>query len=604
MQTSAPPIPIPLLPQLPVALRRLAQPLEPALWRLLVPGEVTDGFDLARRKGTVVGFAQRLLDALDIGFKTDDCDRKRIPAGGPAVIVANHPYGIVEGLILAALLDRVRPDWKIMVNSILASIAELRAHMILVNPFEAPEANSQNRGPLRESMRLLSSGGALVMFPAGEVAHLNWTKHSIADPPWKTTAARLALRSRAPVVPVFFEGANSMPFQVAGVLHPGLRTIGLARELHKMRGKTVRLRIGMPIPHNMLNGYRDAEHATAYMRSRTLFLANRSEAAPFQSTTYMAGKRATAIEPTGCERRLSEEIAALPAESELAGSHDFAVYTAPANAIPLLLAEIGRCREVSFRATGEGTGKHTDLDRFDEHYQHLFLWSKTDRRLAGAYRLAVTSDVLPRFGPGGLYTNTLFRFKPQFFERLGPAVELGRSFVLPDYQKNYASLLLLWKGIMQFVQRRPEAPVLFGAVSISQAYRDASRGLMASYLSKRASHELAHLVAPRTKFRDSSWWNPQIRHFAALAADIEDLSFSISDIEDDGKGVPVLIRQYLKMGGRLLGFNVDPSFSNALDALILADLRSAPLALLERCMGRSAAKAFLEKQNLGQRVAG
>jgi putative hemolysin len=589
---------------LPVALRQWAQPLEPALLRLLVPGEVTDGFDLARRKGTIVGFARHLLDALDISFKTDDCDLRRIPVSGSAVIVANHPYGIVEGLILAALLDQVRPDWKIMVNSVLASIAELRAHMISVNPFAAPEANSQNRAPLRESMRLLSSAGALVMFPAGEVAHLNWTEHSIADPTWKTTAARLALRSRSPVVPVFFEGTNSMPFHVAGVLHPGLRTISLARELHKMRGKTVRVRIGMPIPHNVLNGYRDAEHATAYMRSRTLFLANRSEAAPFQSTTYMAGKRARVIEPLGPGRRLSEEVAALPAESELADSHDFSVYIATSDAIPRLLAEIGRCRELAFRATGEGTGKHTDLDRFDEHYQHLFLWSKTDRRLAGAYRLAVTSDVLPRFGPGGLYTNTLFRFKPQFFERLGPAVELGRSFVLPDYQRSYASLLLLWKGIMQFVVRRPEAPVLFGAVSISQVYRDASRGLIASYLSGRASHELAHLVAPRRRFRDPSRRNPQIKQFAALVADIEDLSLSIADIESDGRGVPVLIRQYLKMGGRLLGFSVDPSFSNALDALIVTDLRSAPLALLERCMGRPAARSFLERQNLALRVAG
>ena len=251
---------------------------------------------------------------------------------------------------------------------------------------------------------------------------------------------------------------------------------------------------------------------------------------------------------------------------------------------------------LAFRTAGEGTGKETDLDRFDQHYQHLFLWSKNDRRLAGAYRLAVTSDVLPRFGPGGLYTNTLFRFKPPFFERLGPAVELGRSFVLPDYQKNYAPLFLLWKGIIQFVRRRPEAPVLFGAVSISQEYRDASRCLIATYLSDRASHELARLVSPRRTFRDRYRRDPQIKHFASLAANIEDLSLSISDIEDDGKGVPVLIRQYLNMGGRLLGFNVDPSFSHALDALILADLRNAPLALLERCMGRADDKAFPLRQ--------
>jgi putative hemolysin len=580
---------------LPPALRQWAQPLEPALWRLLVPCELMDGLDMARRAGAGAGFARHLLESLDIQFKIDDCDRQRIPSDGAAVIVANHPYGIVEGLILAAILERIRPDWKLMVNSVLASITELRAHMILVNPFAAPGASLQNRAPLRESMRLLAAGGALVVFPAGEVAHLSWTRHSVVDPPWKTTAGRLALRARAPVVPVFFEGANSIPFHVAGILHPGLRTMSLARELNKMRGKTVRLHIGKPIPHSVLTGYRDSEQATAYMRSRTLFLAHRSLAAPSQPTTYLAGKRARAIEPSGPERLLSEEVAALPAESELAASHDFSVHIAAASAIPRMLAEIGRCRELAFRATGEGTGNQTDLDRFDRYYQHLFLWSRTDQRLAGAYRLAVTSDVLPRFGTRGLYTSTLFRFKPEFFERLGPAVELGRSFVLPAYQKNYASLLLLWKGIMQFVQRRPEAPVLFGAVSISQAYRDASRGLIASYLSGRASHELAHLVSPRTRFHDPSRRDPQIKEFAALAADIEHLSLSISDIEDDGKGVPVLIRQYLKMGGRFLGFNVDPSFSNALDALILADLRNAPLALVQRCMGREYAQAFLGK---------
>ena len=298
------------------------------------------------------------------------------------------------------------------------------------------------------------------------------------------------------------------------------------------------------------------------------------------------------IAPPGAERLLSGEVAALPAECELAGDKNYSVYLAPASQIPRMLAEIGRCRELAFRKVGEGTGKHADLDRFDEYYRHLFLWHKTDSRLAGAYRLAVTADVLPRFGISGLYTSTLFRFHPHFFGRIGPAVELGRSFVVPEYQKNYAALLLLWKGIARAVGRRPEAPVLFGAVSISPEYRAASRSLMAAYLSGRASHELARLVAPRRKLRDRTPRNQQIKRFAAVAAGIEDLSLSIADIEDDGKGVPVLIRQYLKAGGRVLGFSVDPSFSDTLDALILVDLRNAPLALLERSMGRLEAQAF------------
>lgn len=170
--------------------------------------------------------------------------------------------------------------------------------------------------------------------------------------------------------------------------------------------------------------------------------------------------------PPGDEPLLAEEVAALPAECKLAANGAFALYLAPAAAIPRLLKEIGRCREVSFWAVGEGTGHATDLDRFDSYYQHLFVWSKIDSRLAGAYRLAVTTDVLSKFGIGGLFTSTLFRFHARFFERIGPAVELGRSFVVPEYQKNYVPLLLLW-GITRVVQRRPKAPVLFGAVSIS-----------------------------------------------------------------------------------------------------------------------------------------
>jgi len=277
----------------------------------------------------------------------------------------------------------------------------------------------------------------------------------------------------------------------------------------------------------------------------------------------------------------------------------FSVYLTHARQIPLLLKEIGRCRELAFRNVGEGTGQHLDLDRFDEYYQHLFLWNKIDHRLAGAYRLAVTSDVLPRFGITGLYTNTVCRFHPHFFERIGPAVELGRSFVMPDYQKNYGAMLLLWKGIAQTVQRRPEAPVLFGAVSVSPHYSAVSRSLITAYLSNRATHELGRLVAPRRNFRHRALRSSQVRQFASIVGDIEDLSVSISDIEEDNKGIPVLMRQYLKAGGRVLGFNVDPSFSNTLDALMLADLRLAPLALLERCMGRKEARAFRATQNSG-----
>ena len=598
MQASPVKVPLALAPILPPALRQVAQPFEPALRRLLVPGEVLHILETAQPSGSGAQFAQQLLDRLKIRFEVDARDLSRLPEKDAAIVVANHPYGIVEGLILMIVLDRIRSDGKILANSILAGIDELRPKMILVDPFERPEARMTNRGPLREAVQWLSNGGLLSVFPAGEVAHLDWKHHAITDSPWKTTAARLAMRVRCPVVPVYFEGANSVPFHLAGTLHPGLRTFGLAHEFHKLRGRTIRFQIGSPISASVLAGYPDAASATEYLRSRTFFLSNRTEAAsPSPACPVHRASRKT-IESPGDGRLLTEEVAALPAESELCENSEFRVYLAQSGQIPRLLYEIGRCREETFRSAGEGTGKELDLDQFDAHYRHLVLWSKADHRLAGAYRLAITTDVLPSRGISGLYTSTLFRFHKEFFERLGPAVELGRSFILPEYQKNFASLFLLWKGITRVVQRRPECPVLFGGVSISRQYRAASRGLIATYLSGRASHELARFVRPRRKFRDPAMRCRNIQRFAAVVGSIEDVSLSISDIEDDSKGVPVLLRQYLKAGGRLLAFNLDPNFADALDALIVADLRTAPLALLERCMGRNEARAFLESHGV------
>jgi putative hemolysin len=578
---------------LPPSLRPLAQPFEPALWRLLVPQPVEAGYNTARRSTSGDGFARRLLDSLQIRFEIAAADLRRIPATGPVVITANHPYGFAEGLILASILETIRPDWKIVANGMLSVIGELRERTILVNPFDVRDASPRNYAPLREAVRLLESGGLLVMFPAGAVATLNLHEQGISDLEWKPTAARLAMRTGAPVVPVYFEGANSVPFHLAGVLHPSLRTFTLAHEFHKLRGKTVRLRAGQAIGRDLLAARGGADAATAYLRARTMFLAHRSgDGVRGARPAAFSAFKPVAITPAlaGC---LSKEVASLPASAELAATRDYSVYLASAPDIPRLLEEIGRCREIAFRASGEGSGNALDLDRFDAHYRHIFLWSKAAGRVAGAYRLAVTEDMLPRFGADGLYTNTLFRYRPHFFENLGPAIELGRSFVHPDYQKTYAPLLLLWKGVLRYAASR-HAPVLFGAVSISRAYAAASRGLIACYLSTRARHDLARFVAPRRPFRAVDRLGPRIRHLASFAGGVEDLSLAIADIESDGKGVPVLIRQYLRMGGRLLGFNLDRQFSDVLDALILTDLRLAPAALLERCMGREEAAGLLQ----------
>lgn len=338
-----------------------------------------------------------------------------------------------------------------------------------------------------------------------------------------------------------------------------LRTLCLPRELFKQQGRRIAIRVGRPITPATLRACGSPAAAIGHLRLRTDLLARGAAMEPI----------ADAIDPA----LLAADVASLPRERKLCENGELSVWLGSAAELPHVLREIGRLREIAFRSAGEGTDHSRDLDRFDPNYLHLFLWNATTREVAGAYRLAATPDILPRFGPAGLYTSTLFRFDARLFERIGPAIELGRSFVRPEYQKQYAPLLLLWKGIGRYAATRPECGMLFGAVSISNDYRAESRDLMVRMLEQHRADELARLVAGRTPYRASEVCAP---------AEPEQASKLVASLEPDGKGVPILVKQYLKVGGKVLGFNVDRSFSNTLDALMLVNLREATPALQAR----------------------
>jgi hypothetical protein len=289
---------------------------------------------------------------------------------------------------------------------------------------------------------------------------------------------------------------------------------------------------------------------------------------------------------------LAKDVAALQPDRLLVESGRLRVYCAPASELPHLLPEIGRLREVTFRAVGEGTGLETDLDRFDEYYRHLFLWDVERRRVAGAYRLGMTSEILPAHGASGLYTRTLFRFDDRLLDEIGPALELGRSFVGEDYQRWFSPLLALWRGIGAFVARHPECRRVFGAVTISSRYDTLSRQLLVRFLSAAARrHRAARLVQPLRPL-EASPAHAAVLETAAVTT-LEGVSGLMAAIEPDGEGVPVLVRQYLNLNARLLAFSLDPSFGDALDGLMLADLVDVPRAMLDRLMGRDRAAAFL-----------
>lgn len=555
------------------------------------------------------GFPGRVLDLLGVAVDAPEADLARIPATGPAVVVANHPFGAIEGVVLLQALLRVRPDVKIMANSLLALVPELRGHLITVDPFGSRNAARRNIAPLKEAIRWARGGGLLAVFPAGEVSSLQLRKRAVTDPDWSPTVGRIIRISGAPAVPVYFDGANGPLFHLMGLIHPRLRTVMLPRELLNKRSRTVRLGVGRPVPAQKIARFASDEQLTQYLRLRTYVLGQRCrrDQGPAGVLRALAPRPAApralpapAMTPVAppCDRAaLAREIAAQPAPNVLLEQGDYVIVCAQGRYLPTVLPELGRLREIAFREVGEGTGRARDIDRYDDYYHHLVLWNRAAQEIVGAYRLGRADIIAGGYGPAGLYTHSLFDYDQRFLERISPALELGRAFVTAEYRKSYNPLLLLWKGIAAFVSRERRYRLLFGPVSISNDYHPCSKLLMMRFL--RANHApeggLHKLIRPRTPPRLRAR-RPGGLGFATIntvCPDIEDLASAISDIEADGKGIPVLLRQYLKLGGTVLTFNRDPDFGDAIDGLMLVDLAHTPPKTLERFMGRDEAAMFL-----------
>jgi putative hemolysin len=569
---------------------RIPKPFRGALTRLLGIDQLDRIYHSTTKDRPIL---QQILNKLAVTYRVSGLDLQQIPRIGATVIVANHPFGILEGAVLATVLQRIRPDVRFLANQVLGRIPEIQDLIIPVDVLGGTAQN--NAAGLRRAIEYLHGGGCLVVFPAGEVSHFQPREGMVADSRWHTVVARLVESlSRKGVavstVPAYIRGSNSLLFQILGMLHPRIRTALLARELLNKRDRLVELRIGSPITHKKLLEIPTPKERTEYLRWRTYLLAGRSEFKPRTSLPLLnrLRQRTSCAVMAAVDRNiLVSEVAALTREQRLFQAGDLEVYVTPAHAIPAVLEEIGRLRELTFRAVGEGTGKSTDVDGFDAHYLHLFVWNEAKQEIVGAYRLAgtdVTRD---------LYTATLFKYTGDFLDKLGPALELGRSFVRAEYQRGFAPLLALWKGIGAYVARNPRYKTLFGPVSISNQYQAISRELMVTFLERDASLlGWASLISSRNPFKRRS----RTHLPPADGFDLEALSDCVADLEPTRTGVPVLLRQYLKLGGKLLGFNLDPEFSDALDGLIVVDLTKTEPRLLERYLGKAEAQEFLKHQ--------
>ncbi len=551
-------------------------------------------YQQVNQDGTMSGFVSQSLKILDIDYQVESQELARIPAAGPCVLVANHPYGGIEGLILFDLISRIRTDFKVMGNHLLGRLPALRSHLIAVDPFGSDRSARVNIAPMRQALRCLEQGELLIIFPAGEVSYRQSKTTGIVDPVWSDSLARIVRRSKAPVVPIYFPGHNGPLFQWVGKIHPRLRTALLPRMLLRQRHSRKRVYVGQPITPRSYNEFTSDRELTDYLRLRTYALGARTLTSLTDATTAPTVPVIVAVD----KELLLHELAQLPRAQVLTENDEFLVCYADAGQIPWLLNEIGRLRELTFREVGEGTGKDCDLDSFDESYIHLFLWHKERQEVAGAYRLGHIDRIMATVGSKGLYTSTLFAMKPALLKELNPGLELGRSFVRPEYQRSFAPLLLLWKGIGHYLSRFPRYRYLFGPVSISRDYSLAAKQLMTQVLTEQYRlNELAALVKPRTPltFKPQLLAGLDLKQQSFLQ-EVDNLSVLVSDMEADGKGIPVLLRHYLNLGGQILAFNRDPEFSDVIDGLLLVDLLETDKKQLQRYMGKEGYAEYMAYQ--------
>ncbi len=518
-------------------------------------------------------FADHLIENMDITIDVSPEQLENIPKEGGFVVVSNHPFGGIEGVMLYSVIAKVRPDFKLMANFILSHIPNLKEAFFAVNPFEKNPEWKSSLGGIKGAINHIAEGHGLGVFPAGEVSRFHGHDYP-EDLPWNASIARIIKNAKVPVIPVFWDGRNSRLFYVVDRINSMLGTARLTRELANKQGKRFNLQIGKPILPAEVALYENPKELAAYLRSRSYALeAN----IPVKTAEKKEVKQAEIDPPTDLPLMLAE-LEAIREKSFLYSTANYDCYLADYADIPNIMHEIARLREEAFRAIGEGTGKNLDQDEFDVYFKQMFLWDTVKQRIAGCYRLGIGSEIVPKYGIKGFYVSTLVNIDESFSDKLSHTIELGRSFVALDYQKEVLPMMLLLRGLSDVVVRYPEINHFIGPVSISAWYPKFYLSLIARFVAEEHSieEEYRGKVTPKTPF---------VPDYLKVDSDVL-LKNNMNGVDKFDKflfrlsngeyRLPTLYKKYLKLNAKFLCFNVDPDFNDTLDSLLFLTFTDFP----------------------------
>ncbi len=538
-----------------------------------------------------VEFLDAILNEFQIKFEIPEEDFKRLPKGGAYITISNHPLGGIDGALLLKLMLEKEPNFKIIANFLLHRIEPMKQYIMPVNPFEDHKKAKSSVIGIKETLRHLSDGNPLGIFPAGEVSTYK-DGELIVDKAWEQGAIKVIRKAQVPVVPIYFHAKNSRLFYFLSKINPILRTAKLPSEVFSQKNRIIKVRIGKPISVVEQNEYKTIEEYSEFLRRKTYMLSNSfNEKSKMLSPQNLALNLKTPkapkeiVFPANLEKMIAEVEQLKATDCRFFQSKNYEVFFTKASNIPTILHEIGRLREITFREVGEGTNESIDTDKYDQYYHHMFLWDDNTKRVAGAYRMGLGSEIYPKYGMEGFYLNDLFRFDSELHDMMKHSIEMGRAFIVKDYQQKPMPLFLLWRGIIHTTLRYPEHKFLLGGVSISNQFTDFSKSLMIEFMkSNYYDPYIAQYIKPKKEFKVKLKDADKDFIFDEAEADLNKFDKIIDELEPGNLRLPVLIKKYLKQNARLVAFNVDPLFNNAIDGLMYIRIADIPESTMRPVM--------------------
>ena len=527
-------------------------------------------------------FIDALLADLNVSFEIPEKDLKRVPKIGSFIGISNHPLGAFDGIIFIKLMLEARDDFKIIANFLLQRLDPLAPLIMPVNPFEDRKEVKSSLTGIKQSLQHLKEGKPLGIFPAGEVSTLREEK-SIVDRPWTDEAIKFLKKARVPILPVYFHAKNSALFYTLASLNDDLRTAKLPSEMLSQKQRRIVVRIGNPISIEKQDEYENLKDYGAFLRKKTYMLSSSFEKTtlikriPEQIKRPLQGKARKIVSESSQKLILTELEACRTQNKTLLKNKNYEVFLARRSLIPNIVREIGRLREITFRSIGEGTNKPIDLDVYDYHYHHMFLWDNNAKVIAGAYRMGLGVSIYKQHGIEGFYLSELFKFEPEAHKMMSKSIEMGRAFIIESYQQRPMPLFLLWKGIVHCTLRFPDHKYLIGGVSISNKFSNFSKSLMIEFMkSNYYDPYLAQYIQAKKEFKVQLKDADKDFVFDATKADLNKFDKLIEELESENLRLPVLIKKYIKQNAKVVAFNVDPHFNNAVDGLMYIRIKDLP----------------------------